>query len=168
MSRLIDVSTINESAYNLKDFLDKVLAKTVETFEEHNVPLPTRQYWTMGEPAVDCEQLVVGFIQMYLGLPGDEASQPQRCSVPRSAVLRISISRQIPVVGVNGKAPSADKIQEASEIAAIDAWMFMELINKLDQWQPGEFGLGVIATTEASTAEGGFQTMNMQVTLAVP
>lgn len=165
---IIDISTVDEYAYNLKNFLDKVLEKTIETFAQYNVPLPDRRYWTMGEPAVDCEQLVVAFIQMYLGLPGDEASQPQRCSVPRSAVLRISLSRQVPVVGVNGRAPSADKIQEASEIAAVDAWMFMELINKLDQWQPGEFGLGVIATTEASTAEGGFNTMSMQVTLAVP
>jgi hypothetical protein len=165
---IIDVSTVNSGALNLKTFLDKVLEKTVETFEELNVPVPSRRFWTMGEPAVDCEQLVVSFIQIYLGLPGDEASQPQRCSVPRSAVLRISVSRPIPVVGANGKAPSGDKIQEASEIAAVDTWVFMELINKLDQWEPGEFGMGVIATVEAANPEGGFQTTNMQVTLVVP
>jgi hypothetical protein len=152
---IIDVSTVNTSALNLKTFLDKVLEKTVETFEELNVPVPSRYFWTMGEPAIDCEQLVVSFIQIYLGLPGDEASQPQRCSVPRSAVLRISVSRQVPVVGANGKAP-------------VDTWVFMELINKLDQWEPGEFGMGVIATVEAANPEGGFQTTNMQVTLVVP
>ena len=44
----------------------------------------------------------------------------------------------------------------------------MELINKLDQWEPGEFGMGVIATAEAATAEGGFQTMRMQISMVVP
>lgn len=165
---IIDISTVDAYALNLKNFLDAVLQKTVTKFEELNVPVPSRYFWTMGEPSIDCEQLVVSFIQIYLGLPGDEASQPQRCSVPRSAVLRISVSRPIPVVGVNGKAPTGDKIQEASEIAAVDTWVFMELINELDQWEPGEYGMGVIATVEAANPEGGFQTTNMQVTLVVP
>jgi hypothetical protein len=86
----------------------------------------------------------------------------------RSAVLTISISREIPVVGVNGKAPTGDKIEEASRIAVVDAWMFMELINKLDQWEPGEFGLGVIATADSSGFDGGFQTTAMQLTMVVP
>lgn len=165
---VVDISTVHTDALNLKNFLDAVLQKTVSKFEELNVPVPSRYFWTMGEPSIDCEQLVVSFIQIYLGLPGDEASQPQRCSVPRSAVLRISVSRPIPVVGVNGKAPTGDKIQEASEIAAVDTWVFMELINELDQWEPGEYGMGVIATVEAANPEGGFQTTNMQVTLVVP
>jgi hypothetical protein len=148
--------------------MDGVLEKTVEVFEEYNVPLPSRQFWTVGEPAIDCEQLVVSFIQTYLGLPGNQASEPQRCQSPRSVVLTISISREIPVVGVNGKAPTGDKIEEASRIAVVDAWMFMELINKLDQWEPGEFGLGVIATADSSGFDGGFQTTAMQLTMVVP
>ena len=170
MGRLIDVSTVDSRALNLKTLLDKVLEKVVEVYEEYNVPLPSRQFWTMGEPAIDCEQLVVSFIQVYLGRPGDEASEPQRCQMPRSAVLTISISREIPVVGVNVKAPTGEKIQEASEIAAVDAWMFMELINKLDQWkeEEGDFGLGVIATADSTGFDGGFQTTAMQLTIAVP
>jgi hypothetical protein len=148
--------------------MDGVLEKTVEVFEDYNVPLPSRQFWTVGEPAIDCEQLVVSFIQTYLGLPGNQASEPQRCQAVRSVVLTISISREIPVVGVNGKAPTGDKIEEASRIAVVDAWMFMELINKLDQWEPGEFGLGVIATADSSGFDGGFQTTAMQLTMVVP
>jgi hypothetical protein len=165
---IVSIATVNNDALNLKTFMDTVLDKIVETYADYNVPLPTRQFWTMGDPAIDCDQLCVSFVQMYLGLPGDEASQPQRCTQPRTAVLTVSLSREIPVVGSNGKAPTADKIQEGSEIAAVDAWMFMELINKLDQWEPGEFGMGVIATAEAATAEGGFQTMRMQVSMVVP
>ncbi|NBT49406.1 MAG: hypothetical protein EBT07_16610 [Actinobacteria bacterium] len=165
---IVDISGVSAGALNLKNLMDGVLEKTIEVFEEYNVPLPSRQFWTVGEPAIDCEQLVVSFIQTYLGLPGNQASEPQRCQSPRSVVLTISISREIPVVGVNGKAPTGDKIEEASRIAVVDAWMFMELINKLDQWEPGEFGLGVIATADSSGFDGGFQTTAMQLTMVVP
>jgi hypothetical protein len=165
---IVNIDGVSANALNLKNLMDGVLEKTVEVFEEYNVPLPSRQFWTVGEPAIDCEQLVVSFIQTYLGLPGNQASEPQRCQSPRSVVLTISISREIPVVGVNGKAPTGDKIEEASRIAVVDAWMFMELINKLDQWEPGEFGLGVIATADSSGFDGGFQTTAMQLTMVVP
>ena len=165
---IVDITGVSAGALNLKNLMDGVLEKTVEVFEEYNVPIPSRQFWTVGEPAIDCEQLVVSFIQTYLGLPGNQASEPQRCQSPRSVVLTISISREIPVVGVNGKAPTGDKIEEASRIAVVDAWMFMELINKLDQWEPGEFGLGVIATADSSGFDGGFQTTAMQLTMVVP
>jgi len=165
---IVDISGVSAEALNLKNLMDGVLEKTIEVFEEYDVPLPTRRFWTVGEPAIDCEQLVVSFIQTYLGLPGNQASEPQRCQSPRSAVLTISISREIPVVGVNGKAPTGEKIEEASRIAVVDAWMFMELINKLDQWEPGEFGLGVIATADSSGFDGGFQTTAMQLTMVVP
>jgi hypothetical protein len=165
---IVNIDGVSAGALNLKNLMDGVLEKTVEVFEEYNVPLPSRQFWTVGEPAIDCEQLVVSFIQTYLGLPGNQASEPQRCQAVRSVVLTISISREIPVVGVNGKAPTGDKIEEASRIAVVDAWMFMELINKLDQWEPGEFGLGVIATADSSGFDGGFQTTAMQLTMVVP
>jgi len=163
-----DVSMVSEDALSLKNLMDSVLDKTITVFEENNVPLPSRKFWTVGTPAVDCEQLVVSFVQIYLGLPGDQAGTPQRSTMPRSAVLTISISREIPVVGVNGKAPSGDKIQEGSVAATVDAWMFMRLLNKLDQWEPGEFGLGVIATADSSGFDGGFQTTAMQLTMVVP
>ena len=165
---IIDISTVDSRALHLKDFLDAVLAKVVETYEEYNIDLPSRRFWTMGEPAIDCEQLSVSFIQMYLGLPGDQASQPQRCTQPRTAVLSIAVSRQIPVVGNNGKAPTGEKIQEGSEIAAVDCYLFMELMRKLDQWEENEYGMGVIATVEAGNPEGGFETVRMQVSMVVP
>jgi hypothetical protein len=165
---IIDISTVDSRALHLKDFLDAVLARVIDVYEEYNVDLPSRRFWTMGEPAIDCEQLSVSFIQMYLGLPGDQASQPQRCTQPRTAVLSIAVSRQIPVVGNNGKAPTGEKIQEGSEIAAVDCYLFMELIRRLDQWEDGEYGMGVIATVEAGNPEGGYETVRMQVSMVVP
>jgi len=165
---IVDISTVDSRALHLKDFLDAVLERVIEVYEEYNVDLPSRRFWLMGEPAIDCEQLSVSFVQMYLGLPGDQASQPQRCTQPRTAVLSIAVSRQIPVVGNNGKAPSGEKIQEGSEIAAVDCYLFMELIRRLDQWEDGEYGMGVIATVEAGNPEGGYETVRMQVSMVVP
>lgn len=169
---IIDVSTVDPRALHLNNFLDKVLARIEEVYDEYNVPLPSRRYWTIGEPAIDCEQLVLSFIQIYLGTPGDQASTPQRCTAPRSAVLTLSVSREVPTVGTSGKGPSADKIEDASRIAVVDAYMFMELIRRLDQWKedadPIDFGMGVIATADTSGFDGGFQTTAMQLTMVVP
>ena len=40
--------------------------------------------------------------------------------------------------------------------------------NLLDQWDPTGYGLGVIATLDVIGPEGGYQTSNLQLTLAVP
>lgn len=162
------VSEVHPDALDLKELLEGVLERVVSIFESYNVPLPSRQYWTMGPPAIDCEQLVVSFIQMYLGAPGDQASTPQRCTMPRSAVMTISLAREVPTVGQNGRPPEASKIQTYAEISAVDAWVLMQSINLLDMWEEGGFGVGVIATVDSPSSEGGFQVVNMQITMAVP
>jgi len=162
------ISDVTPEALNLKNMMDGVLERVVSVFHSYNVPLPSRQYWTMGNPAVDCEQLVVSFIQMYLGTPGDQASQPQRCNMPKSAVLQISLARPIPTVGQNGRPPADEKIMEGSYISAVDAWVLMDAMKTLDVWDETSLGMGVIATIDAPTAEGGFQVINMNITMVVP
>lgn len=164
----IDVLGIDEEALNLKEMLDGVLDRVETTFQSYNVSLPSRRYWTMGAPAIDCEQVTVSLVQMYLGAPGAQVSAPQRCNVPRSATLNVSISRETPVVGANGRPPSPDKIEQAASLAAIDAWVLMQSINQLDQWDETGYGVGVIATLDSPEPEGGFQTVTMQITMAVP
>jgi hypothetical protein len=164
----IDVLGVDEDALNLKEMLDGVLARVEATFQSYNVSLPSRRYWTMGRPAIDCEQVTVSMIQMYLGAPGAQVSLPQRCNVPRSATLNVSISRETPVVGANGRPPSPDKIEQAGMWAAIDAWVLMQSINQLDQWDETGYGVGVIATLDTPEPEGGFQTVTLQITMAVP
>lgn len=165
---ITSIDNVSEDALNLKQLLDGVLERAVSIFQSYNVPLPTRQYWTVGEQAIDCEQLVLTFIQMYLGPPGDQASTPQRCHVVRTAVMTLSLSRAIPTVGQNGRPPSGDTIERAAQIAAVDAWVLMQSVNLFDMWDPGYFGVGVIATVDIPPPEGGFQTINMQLTMAVP
>lgn len=168
MTTQIDVTGVSEDATNLRDMMQGVLARVETIFQSYNVNLPQRRYWMMGQPAIDCEQLVVSFVQMYLGAPGAQVGDPQRCNVPRSATLNISISRETPTVGQNGRPPAPEKITIASELVAIDSWVLMQSINLLDQWDEFGYGVGVIATLETSGPEGGFQTTTLVVTMAVP
>lgn len=165
---IVSVADVSEEALNAKNLLQNVLDTIVSIFNSYNVPLPSRQYWTVGQAAIDCEQLSVSLIQLYLGAPGDQASLPQKCNMPRSAVMTIVLAREIPVVGVNGRPPTAEKISEGAEISAVDAWVLMQSINELDQWEPGTFGVGTIATVDIPAPEGGFQAVTMQLTMAVP
>jgi len=165
---IIDLSSVDDDAKHLANHLENVLEKVVATYASYNMPLPDRQYWTLGQTVVDCEQIVVCLLQMYLGSPGDEAVQPRRCNDPRSATITISVSRQIPVVGPSGKAPAPQRIEEGMTPAAYDAWSLMESMRQFDTWEESGFGLGVIATLETPPPEGGFQTTVLTMTSAVP
>jgi hypothetical protein len=165
----LDLSGVSEDAKNVAKMLQEVLDRVITTYDSYNMPLPSRRYWTMSTPVVDCEQIVVSLIQMYIGTPGDEANEPRRCHDPRSATLNIAIARSVPVVQQNGQPPLADTIQEASVIGAYDAWILLQSVNLFDTWQDyGDFGLGVIATVDSDPAEGGMQVTRMTLTLAIP
>ena len=169
MATLINTATVDEGAKNLAALMQGVLDSVISTYASYTMPLPGRRYWTLGQPSVDCEQVVVSMLQMYIGSPGDEATEPRRCNDPRSATLIVSVSREVPTVSMNGKAPAADDIQDFSEISAYDAWILLDSSRALDQWATGgSFGLGVIATVETGAPEGGFQTVTMTITVAVP
>lgn len=155
---------------SLVTMMDGVLESVVQSYAQSGVGLPERQYWTLGTPAADCEQLVVSFNQAYLGPPGDEAQTPQRCNGPRSASLTVQVIRCVPTVSVRGnRPPTAEQIQASSEALAVDAWLLLDMAGSLDQWDPaGGFGLGVIATVDAGDATGGFQAVTLTLNAAIP
>lgn len=165
---IVNTSGVSDDAKNLANMLQEVLNRVINVYDSYNMPLPARRYYTFGTPVVDCEQVVVSLIQMYVGAPGDEANEPRRCSDPRSVTLNISVSREVPIVQPNGNAPIADDIQAANYVCALDAWILMESINQFDTWSDVGFGLGVIATVDAEQPEGGFNTTRMTITMAVP
>lgn len=165
---IINKSSVSSGAKHLANLLQNVLNQVVSSYASYNMPLPSRQYYMMGEPALDCEQLVVSFVQAYVGSPGDEANQPRRCNDPRSATLNVIITRSIPVVGQNGRPPSAETIEAAAEIVAYDAYILLDSAAQIDQWEASGFGMGVIATVESRTAEGGLQSTVLTVTTAIP
>ncbi len=160
-------ANVSSDAKNLANLLSNVLNQVITSYASYSMPLPDRKYYTMGEPALDCEQLVVSFLQMYVGSPGDEANEPRRANDPRSATLNVIVTRSIPMVGQNGRPPSAQAIQDAAEIIAYDAYILLDSAVKIDQWDTG-YGIGVIATVESRTAEGGLQSTVLTVTTAIP
>lgn len=165
----LDLTGISDDAKALAFHLSEVLTRVENIYNSYDMPLPSRRYWTMGTPVVDCEQLVVSFVQMYVGAPGDEATMPRRCNDPSSATIQVSVSRKVPVAGPNGSAPSAENIQLYSQLQAYDAWVLLHSARDLDSWETaGGYGLGVIATVETSEPEGGFQTTVLTLTSAVP
>lgn len=158
---------------SLVELLEGILGRLVEGFTEYEISLPERQYWTLTQPAGDCEQLVVFFNQAYIGPPGDEASEPQRCNSPRTAQIDIQLLRCIPgmQVGRVAKPPTAEQIQAASVQQAIDTWVLLDLACSLDMWNDpmgGQGGLGVIATVDAGEPNGGLQGPTMHLTVAIP
>lgn len=156
-------------ARSLVRMLDETLARVVTAFDAAGVVLPERQYWTLGQPAWDCEQVVVSFVQAYLGPPGDEAATPQRCDGTESAALTVQVVRCIPTTGpTRNKPPTAEQMQDAAERLAIDAYILLDAAKTLDQWAPDFPSLGVIATVDASDAQGGFQGTTLNVTAAIP
>jgi hypothetical protein len=147
---------------DLAELAARILAKVVEVYARNGIDLPDRRYIALGTPAQDCEQVTVAFQQLYIGPPGDEASQPQRCEAPRSAVFEVTITRCIPVVDDRNRAPQPADISAASAVLMRDAWLLLDSVPDMDDY------LGVIATVEASEAQGGLQSVVMTLTLAVP
>lgn len=155
---------------SLVELAESILQRVEDTYTAHSVPLPARRFWVAGTPVADCECLAVSFTQMYLGMPGDEASIPQRCEVPRSAVFTVSVFRCTPVEGQQrGEPPSVEAMQAASAALMVDCWLLMEAAATCSElWDPGGLGLGVIATTSPGEAQGGLQPAILNLTLAVP
>lgn len=149
--------------------MDGILDRVVSTYGSYSMPLPARKYWATGQSAIDCEQLTITLIQGYLGPPGVQQTSPQRCNMPRSVVVLITVARIIPVVSTGGRPPAAAVIEDAARISAIDAWILLQSINDLDQWDESSgFGLGTIGTLEIPPPEGGYQLVTLQLTMAVP
>lgn len=164
----MDLSGVSADATALSAYMQEILDRVVNVYDSFNMPIPSRRYWTMGDPVVDCEQLVVSFVQAYIGSPGDEANDPRRCRDPRSATVNIRVSRQVPIVGANGRPPSPEDIEAFSEVVAYDTWILLESAAALDPWDSAGVGLGFIATVDVEAPEGGFQTTRLILTTAIP
>lgn len=139
-----------------------ILAGVVEGYGARGIDLPDRRYVTLGTPANDCEQVVVAWQQVYLGTPGDEASEPQRCDAPRSAVFTVQLCRTMPVVNDAGNAPSAAAIQAASKTLMTDARVLLDILAYIDP-----YGMGVIVTGDVVEVSGGLGCVQVQTVLAV-
>ena len=166
IGKVEDYPSIPEDALILRNMMRRILDTVEGVFETNQVPLPDRRYYVFGRPAEDCEQVVVSFLNAYLGAPGDQATSPNRCTAPRTGVFDISISRKFPA-GVNGNPPTPGKIIEAADWAAVDSWVLLQSLSEFDTWGGFGPGLGVIATVLVTEAEGGILTVHMNLTVGI-
>lgn len=158
---------ISDDAKTLMNQMERILDAVIGVYEQHGIPLPARRYWMMGSTVPeDCEQVVVSFIQAYLGVPGDSAADAQQCNQPRTGVFNVHVTRNYPI-GEVGKAVPADQIIEASKWAAIDSNVLIWALNDLNVAQDGYSGPGVIATVNVAPPSGGVQTTVLNISMMI-
>jgi hypothetical protein len=114
------------------------------------VPLPERQYWTVGTTAHDCEQLVLAVQQMFIGT-AEAPMEVFRCDGPRALTFTVEVLRCVPTLTNRGQAPSGDAIEVASVNPVIDMEIMLDLAQYFD-----EFNTGVATTVDPLNAEGGY------------
>lgn len=166
---ITSVAGVSDDALSLKNLMDGLLTYLVDRFDHHNVLLPSKQYWKVGAPVIDCEQLVISAYQVYLGPPGQQLPQPVRGNAPRTALVRAMLARSIPQPDNRGAEPTPAKQQEGAEISAVDMWVLLDAVNYLDSWDAiGAFGLGVTAAVEVEEPSGGLQVVTATFEVAIP
>jgi len=143
----------NRPAYTtdfvLPKWCDDGLQCVITEYLGRGVPLPDRQYWTIGETAHDCEQVVLCVQQMFLGTSAFPAETSQ-CNGPRGLTFTIEVVRCVPGLTQRGQAPAAIDIQEASVDPVVDMEILMDCAKCFDEWNNG-----IVATVDVIPANGG-------------
>lgn len=166
VTRPVSEYPISGDALVIVNMLDRLLERVEAVYEAEGVPLPTRRYWMTGpEVPEDCEQVVVSFVQSYLGLPGDQAADAQQCNVGRTAVINVFVTRDYPI-GEVGQAVSPEKIIEASKWSAIDSAVLMWGLRDIASFD-GLPAPSVIATVNVQPPGGGVQTTVLNISLLI-
>jgi hypothetical protein len=146
------------------DLMRRVLDEIVAVFEDAGATLPERRYIAVGPQAHDCAQVTVSFMQMYLGLPGQQQETLQRCDVPRSVVLSIQIARPIPAPAARASTPRAADISTMTETQTRDAWLLMDAaLGPIHA-----FGFGALADVGMTPPQGGYQAIVLNLITTVP
>ena len=139
--------------FALPTWCDNALGCVVDRYIGLGVPLPERRYWTIGETAHDCEQVVLCVQQMFLGTSAFPAESSQ-CNGPRGLTFTVEVIRCVPGLYNRGRAPDGLAIQEATVDPMIDMEILMDCASCFD-----EFSNGIVATIDVIPANGGMQGM---------
>lgn len=141
-----------------------VLNSIVLKFDENDESLPTRRIITTGDVVHDCEQLVITFVQLYIGGPGAEADQPQKCDSPRTGVFTVELIRCIPKITNRGSAPSPEDLLASATQQLADAWL---LVDGAMFSASAEF-LGALTDVSVSEPKGGYQAVRLNLVIGIP
>lgn len=143
--------------------LQDVLQAVNDTWIEAGIDLPARQYIHLGAAAMDCEQVTVQLLQVFLGSPGVPPGTAVKCESVRSAMIRINIIRKAPTLGQRGQVPDADALSDAAITFSRDLWLLLTAISKLDR-----VGGGVLADVEPIDPQGGYAGAGLNLTITIP
>ena len=133
----------------LPQWCDAGLQCVIDRYFQLGVPLPERRYWTIGQTAHDCEQVVLCVQQMFLGTSAFPA-ETSLCNGPRGLTFTIEVVRCTPTVSNRGQAPAALAIQEATVDPVIDMEILMDCAECFDPYTAG-----IVATIDVIPASGG-------------
>jgi hypothetical protein len=129
--------------------LDCVIHQYEHGYSAGAVPLPGRKYWTIGQTAHDCEQMVLCVQQMFLGTSAMPLETSQ-CNGPRSLTFTVEVVRCVPGLNNRGQPPAALAIQAASVDPVVDMEILMDCAHCFDP-----FNVGIVATIDVIPAGGG-------------
>lgn len=137
----------------LSDALDAVLDAAAELLED----APDRRYIAHGQPAVDCEQLVVHCAGLRTVVLDQSSDLPAPRTQPRGRVATLVVTLSRPVCA--GLEPSAEQLDDDGGRLAVDGWT---LFAGLVQWlHDGGFATPLqsaanVTLAEAPEPSGGF------------
>lgn len=131
---------------------------------------PTRQYVHAGEPAWDCEALIVTVPESGLqhSFPG-EAATVEQCSPPRHVNLQAWVIRCVPTLTDNGEPPTVADLDASAAVVLADVWtMAYEL---WDGWRDKDWGQPcttvLFGPVSVIGPEGGYTAVRADVFLLV-
>jgi hypothetical protein len=137
--------------FMIPPWVEAALANIVNHYDSVvHVVLPERRYWTVGQTAHDCEQLVLAVQQMFLGT-AENPMELTQCSGPRGLTFTVEVVRCVPTLDNRGKPPAGDVIETASVNPVIDMEIMLDLAKYFDP-----YSTGVIVNVDPITAQGGF------------
>jgi hypothetical protein len=151
-----------------------IKARVIELYEQAHdydpsIALPARRYWQTGQPAYDCEQMVVWLESLQEGLIGDVAAPQHPCDVFITATFKVAVVRCIAVGDDNGTPPLPAAIEATAKPLAQDAYLLMKASCRFDMYGADVEGaplggMGVDANLEFEEPSGGMAAVVLTVT----
>jgi len=137
------------SDYVIPRWCSEAMEAVIAHYADIEVPLPERRYWTIGQTAHDCEQVVLCVQQMFLGT-ADNPMETTQCNGPRSLTFTLEVVRCVPTLDNRGRPPAGSAIEVASVDPVVDMEILMDCAKFFDP-----FLAGVVVTVNVIPADGG-------------
>lgn len=166
---------IPEDAYEDYGHLHRAMQRILDAVETGyaaaGILLPERRFTAVGDVAsslaIDCEQVTVNFVQLYVGEPGQPNLISQDCLGLMSADFVVQVTRCVPILkakpGVAGrfKAPPIEEVIAATKTQAVDAQLLFEIAAGISSLQ------GKVATVIPSGSDGGYQSVAINISMSL-